>query len=117
MNDSYKLQDLLLFFMRQSKDSFCVIHAIINLVAYESENLPNSKKENIIRETLRKYGLFEIGYKGDRSNFLERITPIPEPEPKPEENVEWGHHVQETQLEQYNIRVLNGVIEFVNFMN
>ena len=112
---SYLLKDLIAFW--QMKDSIHVIEAVVNLIAYQSENLHNSQKEKIILETLRKYGLFEIGYKGDRSNFLERITPIPEPEPKPEENVEWGHHVQETQLEQYNIRLLNSVIEFVNFMN
>lgn len=114
---TYTLKDLIQFWQRQNKDSFCVIEAIVNLIEYKSENLPDSEKEKIIIETLRKYGLFEIGYDGDRSNFLEKITPIPKPATKPEEDIQWEHFSYEIQIELYNIRLLNTVVEFKSFMN
>lgn len=116
MNWTYRFNDLLLFLQRQAKDNFRVIEAIVNLIEYKSENLPESKKEEIILETLRLYGLFEIGYDGDMS-FLERITTIPEPKTKPEEDIQWEHHTYEAQYELYNIRLLNTIVEFKSFMN
>lgn len=117
MNEVYILKDILLFWQRQAKDDFSVVEAIVNLIEYESENLPDSEKEKIIIETLRKYGLFEIGYDGDRSRFLERITLISEPAKKPEEDIQWEHEPYEVQIELYNIRLLNAVVEFRSFMN
>lgn len=117
MNEVYILKDILLFWQRQVKDNYSVIEAITNLIEYKSENLPESEKEKIILETLRKYGLFEIGYNGDRSSFLEKITPIPKPATKPEEDIQWEQNPYETQIELYNIRLLNAVVEFRNFMN
>lgn len=114
--ETYLLKDILLFWQRQAKDNFSVIEAIVNLIEFKSENLPDSEKDTVILETLRKYGLFEIGYEGER-NFLERITPIPEPISKPEEDIQWEHNVFEAQLEFYNIRLLNTVVEFRSFMN
>lgn len=113
----YPLKDLIQFWQRQAKDNFCVIEAIVNLIEYKSENLPDSEKEKIILETLRKYGLFEISYNGDRSSFLEKITPIPEPETNPEEEIQWEDFSHEIQIELYNIRLLNTVVEFKSFMN
>jgi len=117
MNESYLLKDLIAFWQRQMKDDFHVIEALVNLVEYQSENLPDSEKGKVILETLRKYGLFEIGYRGDRTNFLKYITPIPESESKPEESIDWERKSVETKMELYNIRLLNATIEFINFMN
>lgn len=115
-SETYELKDILLFWRRQAKDNFSVIEAIVNLIEYRSENLPDSEKDKVILETLRKYGLFEIGYEGDR-NYLERITPIPQPASRPEEDIQWEHNILEAQLELYNIRLLNAVVEFQSFMN
>lgn len=115
-SEIYELKDILLFWQRQAKDNFSVIEAIVNLIEYKSKNLPDSEKDKVILDTLRKYGLFEIGYEGER-NFLERKSPIPEPATKPEEDIQWELHSYEAQMELYNIRLLNAVVEFINFMN
>lgn len=114
--ETYSLDDILFFWQRQVKDNFSVIEAIVNLIEYKSENLPDSEKDKIILDTLRKYGLFEIGYEGDR-NFLHQITPIPQPASRPEEDIQWEHSTFEAQLEVYNIKLLNAVVEFQSFMN
>lgn len=49
--------------------------------------------------------------------YLEYITPLPEPEKKPEEEIVWEQQAFETQVELYNIRLLNAAVEFRNFMN
>lgn len=116
MFKTYFLKDILAFFQRQVKDKYVVIEATVNLIEFKSDFLPEEEKEKIILETLRKYGLFESDFDGDR-NFLQNITPIPEPEKKPEEEIVWEQKAFETQIELYNIRLLNAVVEFKNFMN
>jgi hypothetical protein len=116
MFKTYFLKDILAFFQRQVKGKYVVIEAIVNLIEFKSDFLSESEKEKVILETLRKYGLFEGDYEGDRT-YLENITPIPEQEKKPEEEIVWEKKAFETQIELYNIRLLNGVVEFKNFMN
>lgn len=116
MNKKYTLKDLVLFWQRQTRDSYCVIEAIINLIEYDSETLTDDKKTKIIIDTLRKYGLFEVGYKGDR-NFSEKREIYFHEEPIPEEKVDWDQNVQDVQIELYNIELLNTIVEFQEFMN
>lgn len=114
----YYLEDLVRFFQRQMKDKFVVIEALVNL--YEFELIADEEKIKLYLETLRKYGLYEIGYKGPKEKFFEshREIPLPEDPPKlPEEEIVWEHFETPVQMEYYNVTMINGVVEFRSIMN
>lgn len=118
MNEFYTLEELLKFFQRQSTQNYVVIEAIVNLIEYKSDNLPDDKKPQIIIDTLRKYGLYEEDFEGERT--FNADTPkinLPEEPTKPESKTDWFAPKFTAQLEQYNIRVLNGIAKFESFMN
>lgn len=70
----YKLTDLLLFWERQKLDDFRVLEAIVHLKQFDK--LPEEKKKEIIIDTLRKYGLFETDFEGDRNDFIQKQSDI-----------------------------------------
>lgn len=118
MRWKYNLEDLIRFFQRQMKDNFVVIEALANL--YEFEYIADEEKIKLYLETLRKYGLFETDYNGDKENYLlkHRQIPLPEDPPKiPEEDIVWESFDQSYQMELYNVRLINGVVEFRSIMN
>lgn len=118
MTKYYSLKELLRFFKRQQPNEYEVIDALVNLIDYKSENLPEEKKPQIIIDTLRKYGLYEVGYKGVKT-FREDIPKIklPEEPKKPEGKTDWFGPTFSAQLEQYNVRILNCIAKFESFMN
>lgn len=119
MKETYILKDLLLFWQMQAKDNFAVIEALVNLIEYESENLSEENKKEVILSTLRKYGLYEIGYKGER-NFQERSRKVDlkEDKPKtPESEMEWNNLEFIVPIDLYNIRLLNVAVEFESYLN
>lgn len=118
MNIFYSLRELLKFLQRQDKDDYIVIEAIVNLIEYKSDNLPDSEKPEIIVETFRKYGLYEVGFEG-KKKFVEDAPKLKLPEEPvlPESKENWFGNEFIAQLEQYNIQVLNTTVKFESFMN
>lgn len=118
MNEYYSLRELLRFFQRQQRSDYEVIDALVNLIDYKSENLPEEKKPQIIVDTLRKYGLYEVGFEGQKT-FKEDVPKIklPEEPVKSEGKRDWFGPSFIAQLEQYNVRILNGIAKFESFMN
>lgn len=118
MEAFYSLRELVKFFQRQERDGYVVLEAIVNLIEYKSDNLPEEKKPQIIIDTLRKYGLYEVGFEGEKT-FVEdapKLT-LPEEQELPDSKKDWFKPSFSTQLEQYNIRVLNCIAKFESFMN
>lgn len=118
MDELYSLRELLKFLQRQHRQGYIVIEAIINLIEYKSDNLPDEKKPQIILETFRKYGLYEVGFEGERA-FDENAQKIilPEEPEKTESKTDWFQPRFTTKLEQYNIQVLNATVKFESFLN
>lgn len=118
MDEYYSLRELLKFFQRQHNEDYVVIEAVVNLIGYQSRNLPEEKKPQIILNTLRRHGLYEIGFEGEKT-FREDAQKIklPEETKLPESNVDWFGFGFTTQLEEYNIRVLNCTVKFESFMS
>lgn len=118
IEETYTLNDIMLFLQRQMMDNFNVIEALVNLMDFEY--LSDEEKRKEIVETLQRYGLYEIGYKGNR-DFLNksRKTPLPEDTiPKPEDDIDWNKRNKiEVPMELYNIRLLNAVVQFENIIN
>lgn len=118
MNYYYSMRELIKFFQRQHTEGYIVIEAVVNLIDYKSLNLPEEKKPQIILDTFRKYGLYEVGFEGEKT-FREDAPKIkfPEESELPESKVDWFGFEFTTQLEEYNIRVLNGTVKFESFMS
>lgn len=118
MEEFYSFRELLKFLQRQHHDSYVVIEAIVNLIEFKSETLPDESKPQIIIETLRKYGLYEVGFEGPKT-FKENAPKIkfPEKPEKPEAKIDWFGDNFSAQLEQYNVSILNGIAMFESFMN
>lgn len=119
MKQTYLLSDLISFWQRQMKEEFNVIQALVNLVEFESSHLPKEEKEKIIIETLRKYGLFEIEYKGDKSFKISNnnLSDTIELYENSKAEFEWYRNELSASLEIYIINILNAKIEFTSFMN
>ena len=121
IHPTYTLDDLLKFWQRQMDDEFKVIEAIVNTWEYKTERLTKEQKLEIILQTLRDYGLYEIGYKGDRNFILKqksREIPLPEDHiPNPGDEVNYHPNGIEVPMELYNIRLLNHLVQFQNIMN
>ena len=82
------------------------------------KNLPEEKKPQIILDTFRKHGLYEVGFEGEKT-FREDTPKIKlSEEPKaPESKVDWFGLGFTTQLEEYHIRVLNCAVKFESFLS
>lgn len=118
MEEFYSLRELVKFFQRQEKDGYIVIEAIANLINYKSENLPEDKKPQIVVDTLRKWGLYEVGFEGEKKfKENEPKLKLPEEPEKPESKPDWFGPTFTAQLEQYNVRILNCIAKFESFMN
>lgn len=114
MKETYTLKDMIEFWQRQMKMDFAVIEAIINLI--EFSGIENDKKEDIIKELLHNQGLFEIGYKEDRTFIIEdKQLPVVEVEfLNPFDFSERGFEVI---IEVFHIRILNSNIQFSMILN
>lgn len=114
MKNTYTLEDLMDFFQRQMRMEFGVIEAIVNLTEYPLID-PDKKHEEIIK-ILRNHGLFEIGYKEDRTFIIEdKQLPVVEVEfLNPYDFSERGFEVV---IEFFNIRILNSSIQFSMILN
>lgn len=114
MKETYTLKDILEFWQRQMKMDFAVIEALVNLIEYPKID-PDKKHEEIIK-ILRNHGLFEIGYKEDRTFIIEnKQLPIVEVEfLNPFDFSERGFEVI---IEFFNIRILNANIQFSMILN
>lgn len=114
MKETYTLKDMIEFWQRQMKMDFAVIEAIVNLI--EFSGIENDKKEDIIKELLRNHGLFEIGYKEDRTFIIEdKQLPVVEVEfLNPFDFSERGFEVI---IEVFHIRILNSSIQFSMILN
>jgi hypothetical protein len=100
------------------QDEFKVIEALANLV--ECPGISDEEKVKVMVETLQRYGLFEIGFSGDRNSYLRkaRNQTLPEDPPKKvEDDIEWHPNGVEVPMELYNIRLMNAVVQFDNIMN
>lgn len=113
----YSMRELLKFFQRQHRDNYEVIEAVVNLMDYKSKNLPEERKPQIILNTFRKHGLYEIGFEGEKTFRDAAKIKLPEEPELPEGKVDWFGFEFKTQLEQYNIRVLNCTVKFESFMS
>lgn len=114
MKKTYTLEDLIDFFQRQMKMDFAVIEALVNLTEYPGID-PDKKHEEIVK-ILHNHGLFEIGYKEDRTFIIEnKQLPIVEVEfLNPYDFSERGFEVI---LEFFNIKILNANIQFSMILN
>ena len=113
----YSMRELLKFLQRQYEEGYIVIEAVVNLIGYQSKNLPDEKKQQIILDTFRKHGLYEVGFEGEKT-FMEapKIT-LPEESEVPESKVDWFDSSIRTQFEEYHIGILNCTAKFASFMN
>lgn len=116
MKKTYEILDLLEFWRRQTRDNYRVIEAIVNLIEYQTENLTDAQKMQVIIDTLRKYGLFEIEYEGDRSYNQKDLSTDDKPK-EGELDVVWEQKPFECQLEIFYIKILNTRAEFTVFLN
>lgn len=116
MKKTYEILDLLEFWRRQTRDNYRVIEAIVNLIEYQTENLTDAQKMQVIVDTLRKYGLFEIEYDGDRT-FEKMEYIIPDRPKESELDVVWEQKPFECQMEIFYIKILNTRAEFTVFLN
>lgn len=114
MKETYLLKDLIEFWQRQMKMEFGVIEAIVNLVEYSG--IDQDKKQEEIIKILRNHGLFEVGYKEDRTFIIEnKQLPIVEVEfLNPFDFSERGFEVI---IEVFNINILNANIQFSMILN
>lgn len=116
MKKTYTILDLLEFWRRQARENYNVIEAIVNLVEYQTKSLTDAQKMQVIIDTLRKYGLFEIEYDGDRT-FEKMEYIIPDRPKESELDVVWEQKPFEVQMEIFYIRILNTTAEFTVFLN
>lgn len=102
------------FWQRQMKMDFAVIEALVNLI--EFSGIEDEKKKDIILGVLRGHGLFEIGYKEDRTFIIEdKQLPVVEVEfLNPFDFSERGFEVI---IEVFHIRILNSNIQFSMILN
>lgn len=114
MKETYTLKDILEFWQRQMKMDFAVIEALVNLIEYPEID-PDKKHEEIIK-ILRNHGLFEVGYKEDRTFIIEnKQLPIVEVEfLNPFDFSERGFEVI---IEVFHIKILNANIQFSMILN
>jgi hypothetical protein len=116
MKRTYTILELIEFWRRQSKENYKVIEAIVNLVEFQTEHLSDAEKMQVIIDTLRKFGLFEIEYDGDRS-FESKEFIIPEKPEESQKDISWEKKPFEVQIEIYYIQILDKIVEFAVYMN
>ncbi|MCB9188047.1 MAG: hypothetical protein H6599_02075 [Flavobacteriales bacterium] len=116
----YELKDLLLFWQRQMKDGFRVIEALVNLL--EVKQISEEEKHKVILETLQRYGLFEVGYDGDRDNFLQGQSEIVDSVmnlTEDNDEIQWSKSPGDitVPMEIYVLKVLTGKATFTVILN
>lgn len=118
MSPLYSLKELLKLLQRQKKEGYTMIEAIVNLMEYKSDTLPEDKKLIIIVDLFRKYGLYEIGFEGEKT-FKEDVTELKSFEEVEfsKKEIDWFIPPYSFQKEQYNIQILNSIIKFEVYMN
>ena len=114
MNPTYKLKDIIHFWQRQMQIDFRVIQAIVNFVEYK--RIKDVDKSDVIVKLLRNHGLFEIGYKGNRT-FLIENNQLPLAEEKISNNEHDYMRNFEVAVQLFNIRILNANIQFNMVLN
>ena len=112
---TYTLKNIIHFWQRQMQNGYPVIYAIINLVEYK--RIKDVDKPAIIIDLLRRQGLFEVGYTGDKTFTQQGKDSESVVEQFDNEEISWGYRSNEFAVEIIDINILNAKIELCIVLN
>ena len=107
---TYAITDLLWFWMQESNDDFKVIKSILKVIG--DENVPDSEKRELVIEILRYYGLYEVGFVGDRTINLDGLMSPEQPSVRHQ-----GKDALTVPMELYKCKIMNADIQFQSILN
>lgn len=115
MKTTYTLKDIIRFWQRQMVFGFPVIEAIVNLIEYK--RIKDVDKSEIIVDLLRRHGLYEVGYTGDKSFTQQSKNSEFVVEQFDNNEISWHYRSNEFAVEVIDILIMNAKIELCIVLN
>ena len=100
--ETYYLNTLIFFFKTQQEIGYKAIEQVLSII--DNPTIPDERKNKMLFQVLRGYGLNEVGYKDGQFEFDAEIPVVKTPSDNAEDSII-------LPVETIELRILNGVLQ------
>ena len=115
MMESYLITDLLWFWIQGYNDDFNVIKSIIKVI--RNDNMSDEEKRELVIDVLRYYGLYEVGYIGERTRNLQELRKPTEQDEQSSKRTPDRMESVLVPMELFSCTIMNAEIQFEIVLN